>query len=57
MKKNFLFVLCMFIFAVFLCACGKTQGDISVSIGGENYLCAYNTVSDNAVFDREYAPE
>lgn len=57
MKKIFLFVLCILIFAVFLCACGKTQGDISVTVGGETYLCAYNTVSDNAVFDREYAPE
>ncbi len=57
MKKNFLFVLCILLFAVSLSACGKPQGDISVTVGGKTYLCAYNTVSDNAVFDREYAPE
>lgn len=57
MKKIFLFVLFTLIFIIPLCSCGKTQGDISVTVGGKAYLCAYNTVSDNAVFDREYAPE
>ncbi len=57
MKKNFLFALCLIFFALLLCACGKSEDDIFVTVGGKTYLCAYNTVADNAVFDRNYAPE
>ncbi len=58
MKKSSLFILCIFIFTLFLCSCGGEDTGITLTADGTVYKVeTYNTVSDCALFDRDYAPD
>ncbi len=57
MKKTIFLLLCIFSFAL-LCGCTSDNTDITVTDGDTVYeLTGYNTVTSNALFDKNYAPD